>query len=148
MADQVKAWVQAAKDDLQAADALASHESLTHIVSFHAQQAVEKVFKAVMEHHKMDVPKKHDLVLLHAKVSAWMTVDDLDKLDTLNDLYTESRYPGDLGLLPDGKPSADDAKAFVSFAKDLLAKAEKIVVPVVATPDTAQNPADKADQSS
>jgi len=34
----------------------------------------------------------------------------------LDDLYIESRYPGYLGLLPNGKPSLEDAKEFYDFA--------------------------------
>ena len=35
---------------------------LSHIVAFHAQQCVEKVFKAVLEEHKIEVPRIHSLV--------------------------------------------------------------------------------------
>jgi HEPN domain-containing protein len=37
-----------------------------------------------------------------------------------DDLYIEARYPGDLGLLPDGKPDRKDAKEFYEFAKKIL----------------------------
>ena len=43
-------------------------------------------------------------------------------LQPLDSLYIDARYPGDLGLLPDGKPSREDAKSFYKFAKDILNK--------------------------
>ena len=30
--------------------------------------------------------------------------------------YTESRYPDDVGLMPYGKPSIEDARTFYQFA--------------------------------
>jgi len=40
----------------------------------------------------------------------------------LDQLYIESRYPGDLGLLPNGKPSKEDAKMFYDFAIMIFSK--------------------------
>ena len=34
----------------------------------------------------------------------------------LDSLYIESRYPVDIGLLPDGKPTKKDAQKFIEFA--------------------------------
>lgn len=43
---------------------------------------------------------------------------DLDKemLEKLNGLYIDGRYPGELGLLPEGRPSLEDAREFYEFA--------------------------------
>jgi len=46
-------------------------------------------------------------------------ISDTSPLVYLNDLYTESRYPGDAGLLPEGKPAADEALYFVSVAEEI-----------------------------
>jgi len=35
------------------------------------------------------------------------------------EVYIESRYPGELGLLPDGVPSSEQAKEFVVYAKEV-----------------------------
>ena len=40
-----------------------------------------------------------------------------DMLDKLNALYVDARYPGEFGLLPDGKPTIVEAKEFYEFAK-------------------------------
>jgi len=43
-------------------------------------------------------------------------IEDDDILDSLNTLYIDSRYPGDLGLLPYGQPTIDDVKEFYALA--------------------------------
>jgi len=40
----------------------------------------------------------------------------------INEVYSESRYPGELGLLPDGFPSNEEAKGFIEFAKEVKTK--------------------------
>jgi HEPN domain-containing protein len=42
-------WLNAASTDLQAIERLIGEPSLTGVVAFHAQQCLEKVFKAVLE---------------------------------------------------------------------------------------------------
>jgi len=53
--------------------------------------------------------------------------ENLEILLTINELYIDSRYPVDLGLLPDGKPSLDDAKRFYEFAVDIFDQVCKIL---------------------
>ena len=114
-----KEWLSAAKDDLMTIMAILNNEHLTNIVAFHAQQSIEKSLKSILEYNGETIPRKHDLLVLSALTSRYLTLNDIKLLDTLNDLYTESRYPGDLGLLPNGKPSIDDAKGFYEFARDV-----------------------------
>jgi len=45
----------------------------------------------------------------------------------INELYTESRYPGDLGLLPQGKPTLQDAKEFYDFAQEVFERVCKLL---------------------
>ena len=45
----------------------------------------------------------------------------------MDDLYIESRYPGDLGLLPNGKPTIADAEEFYNFAKEIFEKVKNIL---------------------
>jgi len=35
----------------------------------------------------------------------------------LNDLYIGARYPGETGLLPDGKPTISDCEKFEYYAR-------------------------------
>jgi HEPN domain-containing protein len=117
-------WVQAARDDLETVKKILDDPRLTHIAAYHVQQCVEKSFKAVLEHHKQSVPNIHNLITLHGRVEAHLPTEDdvvdLDMLDRLNQLYIEARYPGEQGLLPEGKPSTEEARQFFHFADAVL----------------------------
>ena len=39
----------------------------------------------------------------------------------LDSLYIESRYPGNLGLLPEGKPTIKQAQLYYEFAQKVYA---------------------------
>ncbi len=111
-----KEWLNASKDDLLTIEEIIDNPHLTHIVAFHAQQSVEKSMKAILEENEIDIPKIHKLLNLYNKVSFALEDLDEDIMSILDGLYIESRYPGDMGLLPYGKPSIDDAKVFYDFA--------------------------------
>jgi HEPN domain-containing protein len=49
---------------------------------------------------------------------------DLATLTDLDDLYIESRYPGELGLLPGGRPTVADAQEFFNVAQDIYHQVE------------------------
>lgn len=122
-------WLKAASYDILTIKKILNEEDLTHIASFHAEQAVEKVLKALIEEQNINVPKIHDIRRLHKMVEALIPLDEehLEILLTINELYTDSRYPGDFGLLPDGKPGIDDARKFYDFAVDIFDKACRIL---------------------
>jgi len=44
---------------------------------------------------------------------------DVEVLTDLDGLYIESRYPGESGLLPNGKPTLADAQQFLDCAKSI-----------------------------
>ncbi|RME57845.1 HEPN domain-containing protein [Candidatus Parcubacteria bacterium] len=115
-----KAWLESAKLDLECIQHIITEEHLTSVVAFHAQQAIEKSFKAVVEEYKHEIGKTHNLIKLYEIASKYVSIDiDIDLLTTLNDLYIDSRYPGNLGLLPKGKPSIADAQEFYELAKHI-----------------------------
>ncbi len=106
-----KEWLKSSESDLDTIEEIIDNETLTHIVAFHCQQCIEKTFKAVIEEYQLTEKRMHDLITLKNIVSTVSNFDfDEDILDLLNKLYIDSRYPGELGLLPDGKPTLDDAK--------------------------------------
>jgi len=115
-----KEWLKAAKYDLMTIEEIIDNPHLTHIVAFHAQQCIEKSMKAITEEKKIDIPKIHTLIHLYDKVSSVLDNLDEDLLMVLDGLYIESRYPGDMGLLPDGQPNLDEAKRFYSFARKIF----------------------------
>lgn len=51
----------------------------------------------------------------------WLSLaeDDLLAAKALaHEIYIDSRYPGDLGLLPHGKPSISEIEAFIQFCEN------------------------------
>jgi len=114
-------WLNAAHDDLLTIEQIIHEEDLTHIVAFHAEQAIEKCLKAMLEEDEVEFPKTHDLSRLHRLLneSYHFYIDRQDILQTLNTLYIDSRYPGEFGLLPNGKPTLEDAREFYRFAREI-----------------------------
>ena len=112
-------WLNVAFDDLAAAKQLLSVEGLTNLVAFHTQQCIEKSMKALLEEKTLPNVKTHDLLRLYRLLQTEIAISDTATLIYLNSLYTDSRYPGDIGLLPEGKPTADEAMFFVSFAEEV-----------------------------
>ncbi|MCX6051853.1 MAG: HEPN domain-containing protein [Campylobacterales bacterium] len=118
--NMIEEWIKAAYLDVESMRYIVSVEHLTSITAFHAQQSIEKSFKALVENKYSKVNKQHDLLKLYSLISDSFTVQNSDMLDTLNQLYIDSRYPGSFGLLPYGKPTLKDAKEFYEFAKDIF----------------------------
>ena len=44
---------------------------------------------------------------------------DEEQVIFLNDIYIDSRYPADFGLLPSGKPAEEDAKRALDIANEI-----------------------------
>ena len=123
MKRQAEAWLRSAHDDLLTIEELIGNDLLTHIVAYHAQQAIEKSLKAILEERLEPVPRIHNLITLRAMVEKFLQFDeDSDVFDQINELYVDSRYPTDFGYLPDGKPSAEAAVAFKNTAEKIYEK--------------------------
>jgi len=121
MKKQVEDWVLLADRDLRAAEIILKDEyALTNIVAFHCQQAIEKYLKALLLEKGVSIVKTHDLIKLNGMVNEIKHIGiDEAKLIVLNEVYIESRYPGELGLMPDGMPSNEQAAEFIDFAKEV-----------------------------
>ena len=120
-----KEWLKSAKTDLLVIEKIINEADLSHVVAFHSQQAVEKSFKALLENKKIDFKKQHDLIKIKSKIDDFDV--NQDTLDILNKLYIDSIYPGELGLLPYGKPTTKDAKDFFEFACEIYDKVNAIL---------------------
>ena len=116
---QAKEWLKAAYSDLRSIEHIISDSFLTHIVAFHSQQAIEKSFKAIIEDASISIPKVHKLETLINKINVELEINS-EILATLDLLYIESRYPGDMGLLPHGKPALKDAEEFYNMAQSIF----------------------------
>ena len=117
-----EAWLIRAGEDLEAIRSLRGNPQLTGVVAFHAQQCVEKCLKAAAEERMENVPRVHDLRRLWEVVAnQFHEALDMDLLRELTDIYTDCRYPGDLGLTPSGRPTERDAARFEQFADHVYA---------------------------
>ena len=54
---------------------------------------------------------------------------DLNVIKRLDEVYISTRYPSDLGLLPSGRPSIEDAKELYDFADAFYRKVKKLLKP-------------------
>lgn len=101
-----KEWLRAAADDLRVIDRIGRDKYLTHMIAFHAQQAVEKSIKAVIEEYGLGSIKVHNLERLFEVIKPYVKIDpDTLIIEIPDKLYVDARYPGDLGLLPDPQVS-------------------------------------------
>ena len=126
MKSAVSRWLELAEIDLKAARVLLKEGGLTGVVCFHAQQSVEKSLKALIESKGLNPPKSHDLILLNNRVDDLVQLDE-DTLSKLNQVYIDTRYPASVGLLPDGLPDLEDAKAFYDHAREVYNQIKAIL---------------------
>jgi HEPN domain-containing protein len=113
-------WLKSAEMDLENVGQIIHLEHLTPVAAFHAQQCVDKCLKAILEEHSKKVPKDHSTLRLYGLIKELVSVDmDLGVLTDLDDLYIESRYPGELGLLPSGRPTLEDVRKYFEVAKNI-----------------------------
>lgn len=117
-----KEWLTAAEDDLLSAKKLINEERLTNIVAFHCQQCIEKSFKAMIEEQEKKSIKSHDLLRLKDIANIELSDNNTLFIATINEVYIDSRYPGDMWLMPQGKPTLDDAKEFIEFTEAIFYK--------------------------
>lgn len=130
MNDAAQSWIEHARRDLLTAEKLKSEEYLANISLFHSQQAVEKIFKAAMEEYKMNVPRIHSILTLKERlpeeIKNSIIVDD-DELNLIDDVYIDSRYPNELGLLPDGFPTSEQAEKVYNIAENIFNQVHQIL---------------------
>jgi len=123
MKKTVEAWVEFADADLLTVSEIAGRPELTNIAAFHCQQAIEKYFKALILEAGKPLPKIHNLLTLYGSVKEITDLGlDENLLATINDVYLDSRYPGEVGLVNGVKPTIELADSFFSFAKEVEAK--------------------------
>jgi len=123
-----KEWLNRASDDLAVIEEIIANENLTNMSAFHAQQAVEKVLKAVVEEYEIAFIRTHKLEFLLEKVKERIPFSiDGQSIKKLDEVYTETRYPSDLGLLPYGKPTLKEVRKLQEFAQELYANVEALL---------------------
>ena len=121
MKKQVEDWIILADKDLMAAEIVLKDDyPLTNIAAFHCHQMIEKYLKAYLIEKDAPLIKTHDLIKLNGMIKNIKDLGiDENKLIIINEVYIESRYPGEIGLLPDGIPTDEQAKEFIEYAKEI-----------------------------
>jgi HEPN domain-containing protein len=117
MKKQVEAWFEFAGQDMLTVSEIIENPNLTNIVAFHCQQAIEKYFKAFILENEKPLIKIHNLLTLYGVIKEIIDMElNEDLLSTINDIYLESRYPGEIGLLDNGSmPTKEHANQFFVF---------------------------------
>jgi HEPN domain-containing protein len=92
-------WLLHAESDLTYAKlGQAEPAILRNQVTFHAEQAAEKAFKAVLVHAGVEFPKTHDLqaLMLLIRNSGISVGQEIEQAATLTRFAVEARYPGEI----------------------------------------------------
>ena len=113
-------WLKSADNDLKTIEKIIDDDDLTAISAFHAQQAIEKSFKAIIEEYDISFIRTHDLEVLYNRIEERINFNvNLELLRKMDEIYISSRYPSDFGLMPYGNPTIKDIQTFFSFAKKI-----------------------------
>lgn len=75
----------------------------------------KNVLKLLLKKKGIPLIKSHDLIRLSNLAEVKFNDSDILILTTINEAYIDSRYPGDFGLLPEGKPTQKEAKGFIAI---------------------------------
>ena len=115
-------WLQYAYDDLQSSKVLLQ-EGIYNMVCFHSQQAAEKLFKSFIASYHEEIPRTHNLIRLHKICEDLYGKLEIDSeiLIFLTDVYIDSRYPADFGVLPSGQSGEKEARIAYSHANAINA---------------------------
>jgi HEPN domain-containing protein len=106
MKQSTKNWLKAAVEDLMTIQSILQREELTN--------------KAVLEEFNIPLIRTHNLETLFLKISTKISVDINENIIAeLDKLYLDSRYPGDLGILPTGKPTKSEANGYYAEAVNI-----------------------------
>jgi len=119
-------WIVKAEHDLVTAErTLSMDDPPTDTPCFHAQQAVEKSFKAFLTFKHVEFKRTHDLLVLLDMVGKFTEqfVCFREMLADMNSYSVETRYPMD-GI----DPSMDEASQAVQTARQITEMLKSILV--------------------
>jgi HEPN domain-containing protein len=127
MNPKAERWLELANEDIEMAD-YAFSRRIFRQTCFHAQQAVEKALKGLLDARLGTHPKSHSLeqMLLydagiHTELRKWRT-----PCRNLDRFYIPTRYADALpGLLPAGEPTETDAQDALNDAKAIVTEIRK-----------------------
>jgi hypothetical protein len=77
-------------------------------------------YKAIIEEQDKPSIKSHDLLRLQYYANIQLSVSETSLLEIINEVYIDARYPGDLGLLPNGKPTIHEIESFIQLCDTIF----------------------------
>lgn len=108
MKETTKKWLPFAKADIETATILLSSKTKSRwtnmLILWHCQQAIEKMFKAIMIEKDKELLQVHNLRRLREIADVELSDDDFSLIIEINQYYSQSRYP-DLTYSPMSNPS-------------------------------------------
>lgn len=129
MKDLTKEWIKKAEKDAGTArrEAAVEIDANWDAVCFHAQQAVEKYLKGILQEIEKPFSKTHDLsVLLDLILPEFPELNVLaDDLEWLSAFAVEFRYPGEEALEEDAKHALAIMERALSLLKQEIGMLDK-----------------------
>ncbi|OGU71977.1 MAG: hypothetical protein A2V93_05915 [Ignavibacteria bacterium RBG_16_34_14] len=110
-------WLIFAREDFETLELLVS-SNLYRTICFHSQQLAEKLIKAALFEKKIKIPRTHNITYPLSLLNFNIPMEKSD-MEFISTIYIESRYPPDVGLLPTGEPTKDDADRSVHISKNI-----------------------------
>jgi HEPN domain-containing protein len=118
MKEIVKKWLDRVEYDIQTAEAMLDAGRTIYGV-FMCQQALEKCFKALIEHRGEEPYPIHNLRRLSALCKARFDEEGMVKLDFLSQYYINARYKDDVAELARGI-TKEMVSGFITFSKETI----------------------------
>lgn len=120
MKNAQSSWMDDAREEIRSAEYLA-RGGFSKAACYHAQQAVEKAFKARLLARGWVLEKVHSVRRLAAMAAEYripvpLGDAEIDFIDGIN----RGRYPGEASLLPLGDPTDEDARRAIEAARAVL----------------------------
>ena len=127
MKEQTKTWLEYADENLRSAK-VPLESNLFNPCLQNAQQAIEKMLKAVLAESGIKIKKTHSINELVAILSEnGLRIDiEEDERDLIDSIYLPSKYPVG-GLLPDFEPDIQTCKQCVAIAERLRESIERLL---------------------
>jgi HEPN domain-containing protein len=122
MGEIIGDWLRQARDECDMARYL-NKGGYFRGACYHAQQAIEKYFKACLLKAGWQLEKTHSIQRLSAIMEQFNlpSMMDEDTIAFIDSIY-RGRYSAEQGLLPMGEPQADEAAKACAIAEKLIAK--------------------------
>ncbi len=124
MKSLVAEWIEKAEGDVRTArrESKVDHLPNWDAVCFHAQQAVEKYLKGLLQQEGISFIKTHDLIiLLEQLLPVFPDLENLyDDLEWLTVFAVEVRYPGETATKEDAQIALSKMERVISLLKSKI----------------------------